>query len=57
MACHSAIRGDQELSTEEMTGLLNQLANLDLHIHCPHGRPVIIEVAEYELERRFKRIV
>ncbi|OGG96019.1 MAG: hypothetical protein A2508_03670 [Candidatus Lambdaproteobacteria bacterium RIFOXYD12_FULL_49_8] len=57
MACHSAIRAGQSLSLPEMQSLLNQLAGLDLQIHCPHGRPVLVEIGLNELDKRFKRIV
>jgi len=57
MACHSAIRAGQALSGEEMNALIQQLAGLDLMIHCPHGRPVLVSIQLNELDKRFKRIV
>jgi len=57
MACHSAIRAGQTLSLPEMQSLLNQLSQLDLQIHCPHGRPVLVDISLSELDKRFKRIV
>ena len=57
MACHSAIRAGQVLSLPEMQSLLNQLVSLDLQVHCPHGRPVLVEISLAELDKRFKRIV
>lgn len=57
LACHSAIRAGQTLSLHEMQVLLDQLAQLDLQIHCPHGRPVLVEISLNELDKRFKRIV
>lgn len=55
MACHSAIRASQKLSMEEMQALLKQLVEYDILLHCPHGRPVMIEFSLDELDRRFKR--
>lgn len=55
MACHSAIRASQPLSHQEMQSLLDQLSSLDLQLHCPHGRPVMIEISLDELDKRFKR--
>ena len=55
MACHSAIRAGQALSGEEMQALLNQLAGLDLSLHCPHGRPVLVKIGLDELDKRFRR--
>ena len=56
-ACHSAIRGGDVLSREEMESLLAQLQHLDVNLYCPHGRPVWVELPLSELERRFKRSV
>ena len=57
VACHSALRAGMQLSREEMASLLDQLEQLDINLHCPHGRPVWVEVPLKELEKRFKRIV
>jgi len=56
MACHSAIRAAQILTQKEMQSLLDQLTKLDLHVHCPHGRPVFTEISLDELDKRFKRL-
>ena len=56
MACHSAIRGEQNMTFKEMQSLIDDLENLDLHIHCPHGRPMMIEMSIDELDKKFKRI-
>ncbi|MCP4750343.1 MAG: DNA mismatch repair endonuclease MutL [Proteobacteria bacterium] len=55
MACHSAIRAAQTLSIPEMQSLLDQVSSLDLQLHCPHGRPILIEIGMDELDKRFKR--
>lgn len=57
VACHSAIRAGQTLSRQEMNSLVAQLEKLDIHLYCPHGRPVFIEIGVKELEKRFKRVV
>ena len=57
MACHGALRAGQALSREEMTSLLNQLEEMHLPTHCPHGRPILKKFSDYELERMFKRAV
>jgi DNA mismatch repair protein MutL len=57
MACHGALRAGQALSSQEMTSLLNQLEEMDLPTHCPHGRPILKKFSDYELERMFKRTV
>ncbi|MBA4393359.1 MAG: hypothetical protein C0407_07385 [Desulfobacca sp.] len=55
LACHSAIRAGQILSQEEITSLLLQLDQTECPSHCPHGRPLWIEISWEEIEKRFKR--
>lgn len=57
MACKSAVKGNMRLSTKEIEALLDQLLSLENPYHCPHGRPTIITMSKYELEKKFKRIV
>ena len=57
MACKSAVKGNMRLSVKEMEALLDQLLSLENPYHCPHGRPTIITMSRYELEKKFKRIV
>lgn len=54
MACHSAIRAGQSLSTYEMRALLTATDRVDFSV-CAHGRPVSIRISAAELERRFHR--
>jgi DNA mismatch repair protein MutL len=55
MACHSAVRANQELSPEEARALLDGLDGIDFKARCPHGRPVVMELPITELERRVGR--
>jgi DNA mismatch repair protein MutL len=55
MACHGALRAGQALSRTEMVSLLNQLEEMNLPTHCPHGRPILKKFSDYDLERMFKR--
>lgn len=57
MACKSAVKGNHTMTCREMEALLDQLLKLENPYHCPHGRPTIITMSKYELERKFKRIV
>lgn len=57
MACKSAVKGNMRLSVKEMEALLDQLLSLENPYHCPHGRPTIITMSRYEMEKKFKRIV
>ncbi len=55
MACHSAVRANQELSPDEVRALLDRLDGVDFKARCPHGRPVVTEIPLAELERRVGR--
>ena len=45
------------LSRQEAEQLIDELLTLDNPYHCPHGRPTVISMSKYELEKKFKRIV
>jgi len=55
MACHSAVRANQELGAEEARALLDGLDAIDFKARCPHGRPVVFELPLHDLERRVGR--
>jgi DNA mismatch repair protein MutL len=55
MACHAAVRANQEVSAEEARALLDGLDAIDFKARCPHGRPVVFELPLAELERRVGR--
>jgi DNA mismatch repair protein MutL len=57
MACKKSVKANQRLSISEMGGLLEQLADTKMPYTCPHGRPVIVTLTRYDLEKMFKRIV
>ncbi|MEZ3445349.1 MAG: DNA mismatch repair endonuclease MutL [Lachnospiraceae bacterium] len=57
MACKAAVKGNNSLSYEEADKLIEQLLELDNPYNCPHGRPTIISMSKYEIEKKFKRIV
>lgn len=55
MACHSVVRAGDVLSRPQAQALLLDLDRVDLRMHCPHGRPVLLRLALAEIERRFGR--
>jgi len=57
MACKAAVKGNMRMSKEEVKTLLAEMMELDNPYNCPHGRPTIISMTKYELEKKFKRIV
>lgn len=57
MACKAAVKANDYLTQIEMEKLISDLRYLDNPFNCPHGRPIIIKLTEYELEKKFRRIV
>ena len=57
MSCKAAVKGNNRLSYPEIAELLDELLSMENPYHCPHGRPTIIAMTKYELEKKFKRIV
>lgn len=57
MSCKAAVKGNHAMSHQEAEALIDELLTLDNPYHCPHGRPTIITMTKYELEKKFSRIV
>lgn len=57
MSCKAAVKGNHILNRREMETLISELLELENPYFCPHGRPTIISMSKYELEKKFKRIV
>ena len=57
MSCKAAVKGRHAMSAAEADRLIDQLLELENPYACPHGRPTIISMSRYELEKKFKRIV
>lgn len=57
MSCKAAVKGNNKLSVSEAEALIGQLLKLENPYHCPHGRPTIISMSKYEMEKKFKRII
>ncbi|MBQ2745902.1 MAG: DNA mismatch repair endonuclease MutL [Lachnospiraceae bacterium] len=57
MSCKAAVKGNNRLSEAEANELIDELLTLENPYNCPHGRPTIISMSKYELEKKFKRIV
>ena len=57
MACKAAVKGNNMMSVQEVSALLDEMLTLDNPYNCPHGRPTIISMSKYEIEKKFKRIV
>ena len=57
MACKAAVKGNTDMTQDEVWALLRELMTLENPYNCPHGRPTIITMTHYELDKKFKRIV
>ena len=57
MSCKAAVKGNHKMSVPEIHALIDELLSLENPYNCPHGRPTIISMTKYELEKKFKRIV
>lgn len=56
-ACKAAVKGNNKLSYQETEALIDELMTLDNPYQCPHGRPTIISMSKFEIEKKFRRIV
>ena len=56
MACKAAVKGNSTLDEAEARALIRDLLLLENPFTCPHGRPTIIEISKYQMEKMFKRI-
>ena len=54
-ACKMSLKANRLLTREEQLRLLKNLANCRNPLNCPHGRPTIVKVSKYDLEKMFKR--
>jgi len=55
LACHSAIKAGDSLTTDEMRELMKQLEQTAQPRTCPHGRPTMIHLSSRQLEKEFGR--
>ena len=55
-ACRSAVKGGDYTSEKERELFVEKLLSMPNIRYCPHGRPVMIKISRYELEKQFGRI-
>lgn len=56
-SCKKSIKANHALTTTEMQTLLQQLATCEQPYNCPHGRPIVVQHRQYEIEKWFKRVI
>lgn len=55
-ACRSAVKGGDYTSEKERELFVEKLLSMPDIRYCPHGRPIMIKISRYELEKQFGRI-
>ena len=55
VACKAAVKANMQLTKEEVDSLMDKLLKLPNPFTCPHGRPTVIKMSKYEIERKFAR--
>ncbi|HEY9421585.1 MAG TPA: DNA mismatch repair endonuclease MutL [Thermoanaerobaculia bacterium] len=55
MACKAAVKMHHPLSAPEMEALAAELFTAEQPYACPHGRPIVLQMTDSDLERRFGR--
>ena len=55
VACKSAVKANMALTQMEVDKLMEQLLSLPNPFTCPHGRPTVIKMTKYDIERKFAR--
>lgn len=56
-ACKAAVKGGDSLSKQEIETLLKMISETTSPLHCPHGRPYVVNFTKDSLEKWFKRQV
>jgi DNA mismatch repair protein MutL len=54
-ACRGAVKAGDRLTLEERRGLLDGFRRLRPPYTCPHGRPIITELTQRQMEKSFRR--
>jgi len=57
MSCKSSIRANQRINRKEIDHLMKKLSLCENPYTCPHGRPTLIKLSHYDIEKMFKRVV
>ena len=57
MSCKGSIKANQYINEYEIKELLQSLCYCEQPYTCPHGRPIIVKMTKYEIEKLFKRVM
>lgn len=56
-SCKGSIKANKRLSIQEVNSLISRLRSAKNPYSCPHGRPTIIKLTHYQIERMFRRVL
>ena len=56
IACRAAIKSGDKSNKDELIALIKKLDENPELRHCPHGRPILINITKKEIEKQFGRM-
>ncbi len=57
LSCKKSIKANTFILESEVKELLNNLKQCQMPYTCPHGRPTLVKISIYEIEKMFKRVI
>ena len=57
LSCKKSIKANTFILESEVNELLNNLKQCQMPYTCPHGRPTLVKISTYEIEKMFKRVI
>ena len=57
LSCKKSIKANTNILDIEVRELINNLKNCEMPFTCPHGRPTLVKISNYEIEKMFKRVI
>lgn len=55
-SCRAAVKGGDKTTPQERELFVEKLLSMPEIRYCPHGRPVMVKISRYELEKQFGRV-
>ena len=57
LSCKKSIKANTFILESEVNELINNLKQCQMPYTCPHGRPTLVKISTYEIEKMFKRVI
>jgi DNA mismatch repair protein MutL len=57
LSCKKSIKANTNILDIEVAELINNLKCCQMPFTCPHGRPTLVKISTYEIEKMFKRVI